>query len=201
MSRLAPIFVIVVTLTALCFIGYRLLAPAGQYSPPESGPNSVEKDESPSNIVVSGAPIPAAAPAPYSLPALPSAAASLPLNTQAARLRPSGFGELPAPALLVDSSGSVSAPIVTMPVVFVAEVSGMHLSPAQRAEISALADAFAVNAGEPPPPGTPDSDPRHTAFAISANRAGNEADFLFKQRYGHHAFVRMQMEAAALASP
>ena len=102
-----------------------------------------------------------------------------------------GFAPLPLPALSVDA-GAPAVVGVSLPAVLAVGHTRVALDSVQKADLEALADAFAEQAGEPPADG---SDDARSAFAVNAYIAATEADFLIKQRYGHRAYIQMQMEA------
>lgn len=210
MSRIARIIIGSSLLLGLGFTLVSLLAPAGQITPITLPANSAQlgadfetppaADLSPTSVQLEPESVRCESPA-LAASASPSTMPFAVENSYAIDSNGRGFAALPAPALGLSPSGMVIVSSVPVPAVLAVASSGLPFTPAQRAEISALADKFAVDAGEPPPSGTSASDPRHTRFAVNAYLAGNEADFLLKQRFGHRAFVRMQMEARALATP
>ncbi len=102
-----------------------------------------------------------------------------------------GFAPLPLPGLKQDGERlAVSA--ITVPAVLAAGHTQVALTPAQKAGLEALADDFSERAGEPP---ADISAAVNSDFAVNAYIAATEADFLIRQRYGHRAYVQMQMEA------
>lgn len=103
-----------------------------------------------------------------------------------------GFAPLLLPAL-ADESGMLDVSAVTIPAVLAVADTRVALDSAQRTALEALADDFAEQAGAPP---ADLSDKARSTFAVDAYIAATKADFLIKQRYGHRAFVQMQMEAA-----
>lgn len=79
-----------------------------------------------------------------------------------------------------------------------ADSSAALSGPEQRAQLAAIAEAAIERAGDPGSSGMTNSD---SDFSVRTYVAMSEADFLIRQRFGHRAYVQMQMEAArALAA-
>ncbi len=205
MSRLSPIFVIAATLVALGLLYAHLTGTSRENSAPTmSAPkpvliqpeHRVSAASSPT-FSESVSPGQVISPSPSAIAMQTGASADLP------SLPASGFTALPSPALQIDQGSGVATLLVfSAPAIFAPESIAINFSPAQRAEISALADHFADQIGEPPTTELADSDPSRARFKLAAYKAANETDFLIKQRYGHRAYVLMQMEAAkALSAP
>lgn len=109
-----------------------------------------------------------------------------------ATINSTGFAPLALPALSVEAEDAVSLSTFPLPAVLAAAHTAVPLDPEQKAGLEAIADDFAEKAGEPP---ADNSEPARPAFAVNAYIAATEADFLIKQRYGHRAYIQMQMEA------
>lgn len=102
-----------------------------------------------------------------------------------------GFAPLALPALSIEAD-AVSLGTLPLPAVMAVAHTAVSLDPVQKAELEAIADDFAEKAGEPP---VNSSESARSDFAVNAYIAATEADFLIKQRYGHRAYIQMQMEA------
>jgi len=84
----------------------------------------------------------------------------------------------------------VPADTIPIPAVLALDTSRLDLTPEQRAVVELLAADFADAVGEP------DSDKPavDSPFAQRVRAATSEADFIFRQRYGHHTWVQLQMQ-------
>ncbi len=103
----------------------------------------------------------------------------------------SGFAPLPLPGLQIEQNG-VAVTDFSPPAVLAPNLDRLPLDPDQRAGIEALADEFVQQVGEAPAAGMADA---RSGFSVGVYIATTEADFLIKQRFGHRAYVQMQMEA------
>lgn len=77
-----------------------------------------------------------------------------------------------------------------VPAVFGLSDRSFALDPAVAEEVAAMADAFADSVGVPGPEG-----PDDPAYVAAWEAAAWESDSLFRLRYGHRAYVLMQLEA------
>lgn len=102
-----------------------------------------------------------------------------------------GFAPLALPALSIEAD-AVSLGALPLPAVMAVGITAVPLDPVQKAGLETIADDFAEKAGEPPADNT---EAARSTFAVNAYIAATEADFLIKQRYGHRAYIQMQMEA------
>jgi hypothetical protein len=113
------------------------------------------------------------------------------ISGKTAAITTSGFAPLALPALSVDAD-AVALSTLPLPAVLAAGHTALPLDSAQKAGLEAIANDFAEKAGEPLVDG---SGGGLSTFAVNAYIAATEADFLIKQRYGHRAYIQMQMEA------
>ncbi len=80
--------------------------------------------------------------------------------------------------------------VIPVPAVLAPDPSRVDLTPEQRVAVELMAEDFADAVGVPdadqPAPDSP--------FAQRVRAATSETDFLFRQRYGHQAWVRLQAQ-------
>jgi hypothetical protein len=113
------------------------------------------------------------------------------VSEKPANISSTGFAALTLPALSVEAD-TVSLSTLPLPAVMAATHTALSLNPVQKAGLETIADDFSEKAGEPPVDGSEDA---RATFAVNAYIVATEADFLIRQRYGHRAYVQMQMEA------
>lgn len=102
-----------------------------------------------------------------------------------------------SPAAPVTRLSSAFAPLRTapsdtipVPAVLAPYPSRLDLTPEQRAVVELLAADFADAVGDP----GSDKPTVDSPFAERVRVATSEADFIFRQRYGHHAWVQLQIQ-------
>lgn len=179
-----------------------------------SAPSPVPASPNPPRIAFSpraGAPAPlsspVSAPAPSALsarlPASPSVSVASPTSRHPAPLAGSASpASSPAPAHAtptgaphspfgLGSSLPRTAPL-SFPAVLAPRLENTPLTPEQRAGAEELAELLLDEAG----------DPGQAGFAENILQAASDADLRYRQLYGHHAWVRLQLAAAQqLGSP